>query len=216
MQETIAYDTLMMTVGLVLSLPRLSMGRLIGPAQLRLGGILVVTSKVTATSVVPGIRPGPSRKRRNCGGRITNAQTRPTVLKYNITSQTPSFGLRKEQSFFSVSFSSLGYLMSNIQQDIAAAVTIRTANLVAQLSELNELRERVREAELLVRGNMGHACCSPEGPKGRSRTLSKKGARPEGTAEDLHCCAERQPMRRDLKSRSRSDFLDSRAPRSRL
>ena len=42
MQETIAYGTLMMTVGLVLSLPRLSMGRHIGPGAVAAVGVLVL------------------------------------------------------------------------------------------------------------------------------------------------------------------------------
>jgi arsenical pump membrane protein len=42
MQETIAYGTLMMTVGLVLSLPRLSMGRHIGPGTVAAVGVLVL------------------------------------------------------------------------------------------------------------------------------------------------------------------------------
>ena len=47
-QETIAYGTLMMTVGLVLSLPRLSMGRHIGPGAVAAVGVLVL---LTTTSV---------------------------------------------------------------------------------------------------------------------------------------------------------------------
>jgi hypothetical protein len=40
--------------------------------------------------------------------------------------------------------------MSSIEQRLAA-VTKRTANLIAQLSELNRLRDRIRKAELARR-----------------------------------------------------------------
>jgi Na+/H+ antiporter NhaD/arsenite permease-like protein len=42
MQETIAYDTMMMTVGLVLALPRIGIGRYIGPGAVAVLGVLVL------------------------------------------------------------------------------------------------------------------------------------------------------------------------------
>lgn len=54
MQEAIAYGTLMMTVGLVLSLPRLSGGRHIGHGGVAAGGVLVLltTGVVSLTDLV--------------------------------------------------------------------------------------------------------------------------------------------------------------------
>src|SRR4030081_166630 len=42
MQETIAYGTMMMTVGLVLSLPRFGIGRHIGPDKISALGVFVL------------------------------------------------------------------------------------------------------------------------------------------------------------------------------
>jgi hypothetical protein len=77
-------------------------------------------------------------------------------------------------------------------QDRLTAVTEIAANLVAQLTELNHLREQVRKAQLFqpgnhCDGNVGMGAVLSTGPHWKSTAhLSSAGTRRERTAGHPH------------------------------